>query len=393
MQEFTLPKRSDPPRENCLYPELFALHSEVQALAADTDDLKKLLDIQKRLLAAVIDAEKEIKAAKAAGVDPLEWQYVRYNFLCLGDALAFLYIDRFALKQTYFNVDNANAKQSGGFVSGKSGLDNELALLTEAIGHRVPAVLCDLTNVIRYGDVCLLGDIDPVPIEVKSSNKKDSRRNKQKKKLQALSNFIVNDRAENFRGLKGTTLRATLAATPRAFDGQIQQAVSEAITDGTSHFEVDSCLAFLIISDCEPDYDVLFASVTHGNGLIISINERKSSMDWGCYFPYSLTLSDTEHFSRFVKGEVHILAVLKLDAFEANLSTQDFSLKVEANEDSIRCQINFSDKGDIDYFFIGEHMMCRMWTDFLYPSWIVENMVQTLLDNLPKFEEEATPRR
>jgi len=389
MERITSPKRSDPPRENRLYPELFALHGEVQALAADTDNLRRLFDIQKRLLRAVVDAEEEVRSAKTAGDDPTEWQYVRYNILCLGDALAFLYIDRFALKQTYFNVDNMNPKQSGGFISGKTGFSSELAALTEAIDHGVPAVLCDLTNVVRYGDICLLGDNDPVLLEVKSSNTKDRRGRRQRRKLQTLVDFFNADRAEGLRGLEGTTVRMAFTSPPRAFDDLMRQAVAEAMTDGTAHFEVDGCLTFHVLTDSEPDHDAFFASGTPGKGLVVSVNELKSSMAWGCYYPYALTLSNTEHFAKFVKGEVFIFALLKIDAFEANLAPQGVSLEVEADEHNIQCRINFADLGDgadVNCFIVGEHMMCRMWTDFLYPNWIVANSVRTatVMDKMPE---------
>jgi len=172
----------DPPDSNRLYPELFSLHREIHGFSEDLDNLQRLLEIQKRLITAVLDAEREIKAAKSGDIDPKEWQYVRYNFLCLGDSLAFLYIDRFALKQMFFNVDNDNPKQGGGFLSGQTGLAGEVSLLIEAIARGVPAVLCDLTTVLRFGDVCLLGASDPVPIEVKSSKTKDARAKRQKKK-------------------------------------------------------------------------------------------------------------------------------------------------------------------------------------------------------------------
>lgn len=159
----------DPPEHNSLYPELFMLHCEIHDFSSDLDNLTHLLEIQRRLIGAISKAEREIREAKKSDGDPRDWQYVRYNFLCLGDCLAFLYMDRFALKQTYFDVNSMNPKQSGGFISDKSGHETEVTWLEKAISYGVPAVLCDITNVLRYGDICLLGDKDPLPIEIKSS--------------------------------------------------------------------------------------------------------------------------------------------------------------------------------------------------------------------------------
>jgi hypothetical protein len=117
---------SDLKDKNRFYPALFALHQEIYEFSNNLDNLSQLLDIQKKLIASVMETEEEIRQAKAEKHDPTEWQCVRYNFLCLGDCLVFLYIDRFALKQTFFNVDNENPKQSGGFLSGKAGLGSGL---------------------------------------------------------------------------------------------------------------------------------------------------------------------------------------------------------------------------------------------------------------------------
>jgi hypothetical protein len=39
----------------------------------------------------------------------------------------------------------------------------------------VPALLVDLTNTIRHGDICLMGESDPCLIEMKASKNLDSR--------------------------------------------------------------------------------------------------------------------------------------------------------------------------------------------------------------------------
>lgn len=374
----------NPPSKNRLYPKLFVLHRKIHELSRDLDDLQGLLKIQEKLITAIFIAEKEIRTAKKEGLDPRAWQYVRYNFLCLGDSLAFLYIDRFSLKQTFLNIHNADSKQSGGFISGKTGLDNELTFLKSAIDHGVPAVLCDLTNVIRYGDICLLGDSDPVPIEIKSSNKKDTRGKRQIKNLGALAEFLQKNHATNFRGVPGSTFRIGYSSSPRSFGHLLETAISEALSLGSSGFEVDGCLKFLIVAEDKPDYGFLSEGLGSARTLGNFVNEIKTNKIWGCYFPYALTLSNTDHYKKFVCGEISIISMLNIDAFEAKLASEGVELKVEASEDDILCHVNFPNlNGNLDKpaFIIGEHMMCRMWTDFLYPSWIVENTINSINNN------------
>lgn len=378
----------NPPNDNRLYPELFALHQEIHGLSVSLEDLERLLEIQKRLIIAVSEAEKEIKAAKKDKLDPRDWQYVRYNFLCLGDSIAFLYIDRFALKQTFYNTDTYLPKQNGGFITGKQGLASELSVLMEAIAHNVPAVLCDLTNVVRYGDVCLLEGSDPVPIEVKSSSTKDRRSKRQKKKLKTVTEYLETDRAQNFRGIPGTTFRLETSAQPRCFSDLVASAITEALSVGTATFEVDECLTVAVIAEGEPDYGILFGDMSSSRMLGNFVNEIKNNRIWGCYFPYALTLANLDHYERFIRGEISIICMLNLENFETKLTSIDVNLEVEANENEIFCHINFLNLSDELYeckFKIGEHMMCRMWTDFLYPSWIVQNTIDTLRKNVGLF--------
>jgi len=373
--------------KNRLYPALFALHQEIHEFSTNLGNLSQLLDIQKKLIAAIMEAEEEIRQSKAKKHDPADWQSLRYNFLCLGDSLVFLYIDRFALKQTFFNVDNQKPKQSGGFLSGKAGLAGELTVLIDAISHNVPAVLCDLTNVVRYGDVCLLGASDPVLLEVKSSKTKDSRGKRQKKKLEILTSFYESDQAENLRGFVGTTFRTAFLTEPKSFDGLLATAFIKAAENGSAFFEVDGCLRFLISTTDgfeSSELGRLFEGVEPSRSICNFVNSAKSNMQWECYFPYALTLSEPDHYAMFVRGEITIVAMLDLNAFDRKFSVGGVTVVTRATEDDFQCTINFEDlmtNEGTPLFIIGEHMMNRIWFDFLSPGWIIQNSRDAMLNN------------
>ncbi len=383
---------SDYNRKDILYSALFALHQEIHEFSENLNNLSHLLEIQKKLITSIMEAEEEIRLAKAEKRDPGEWQSIRYNFLCLGDCLVFLYIDRFALKQTFFNVDNGNPKQSGGFLSGKAGLAAELTALMNAISHDVPAVLCDLTNVVRYGDICLLGASDPVPLEVKSSKTKDSRGKRQRKKLETLTNFFENDQAENLRGFEGTTYRTAFLAEPKSFDGLLAGAFNEAKANGSALFEVDGCLRFLITTTDgveSSELEMLFEGVERSRSLCNFVNQLKSNMLWGCYFPYALTLSDHDHYAMFVRGEISVISMLDMDAFDRKFSVDGLKVEIQATEDDLQCKIDFEDLATdegIPFYIVGDHMMNRIWFDFLSPSWIVQNS-RDVMENNTRFLE------
>jgi len=166
----------------------------------------------------------------------------------------------------------------------------------------------------------------------------------------------------------------------------LEIAISEALSLGSSSFEVDGCLKFAIIADEKVDYDQLFGSNSKTDRIIFNfINEIKNNMIWGCYFPYALTLSNTNHYEKFIRGEISIISLLNIDNFEKNLALKNSTLKVEFDKNHIQCQIilsNLENHPDTAFYIIAEHMFCRIWTDFLHPRWIINNAVDTIKNNI-----------
>jgi hypothetical protein len=161
--------------------ELNALHSNVE----DLDTLRKL---QQLLVREIIHTEKSgreirsnLKAVQSNGGKASQKRaasfknrlekirQVAYVWRCFGDAIAFAYMDKFALKQCFYSSHSTDRKQGAGFLSGKSGLAGEIKFVEMALQQKVPAILTDITNTIRYGDICLMDASDPYLIEVKSS--------------------------------------------------------------------------------------------------------------------------------------------------------------------------------------------------------------------------------
>jgi hypothetical protein len=148
-------------------------HEMLSAPRADPKNLVVLKGLQQLLYREIIGAEQKIRQLKSElkGVvknhgasASKRSSYLRnrieglrqsvFVWRSFGDAIAFTYMDKFALKQTYFNIENSNAKQDAGFLSDKYGSSYEINVLESALAAQVPALLVDLTNTIRYGDVC-----------------------------------------------------------------------------------------------------------------------------------------------------------------------------------------------------------------------------------------------
>jgi hypothetical protein len=159
-------------------------HAMLNALRANQDDLGMLKALQQLLCRELLRAERKIRELKSelknnaqtgGASAPKRSSFLRnrieglrqcaYVWRCFGDAIAFTYMDKFALKQCFYSTEKDKPKSPAGFIADKSGLSNEIALLEFALKKRVPALLADLTNTIRHGDICLMSGSDPALIE------------------------------------------------------------------------------------------------------------------------------------------------------------------------------------------------------------------------------------
>lgn len=200
------------------------LKNKLNALDSSSDDLNYLFELQIEIMKSIFEQEDKIKATKQQikelksflrnarsnkddskktkdKIDGLKseiknCQKIAYIYRCIGDGIVFKFISKWNLKRFLYEVDSPEVKSDAGSLSNKDGLKNELALVHNAIENNVPAILTDLTNVIRHGDVCLLGAPDPYVIEVKSSQNKNKRVERQLKAINQIHDYLANDVAD-----------------------------------------------------------------------------------------------------------------------------------------------------------------------------------------------------
>lgn len=138
---------------------------ELKSLQRNPNDLSVLFNIQNVVLKKICYIEKKIKLLKKYTANDNkrrkyfkskqgEYQFVLYLFKTICDGIAFIYYDKWDIKPLFYG-NNYHVKPDSGNISGKTGLRFEFAVLKKLIGHGYPAILSDLTNVIRYGDVCV----------------------------------------------------------------------------------------------------------------------------------------------------------------------------------------------------------------------------------------------
>lgn len=227
-----------------------------------------------------------------------------------GDSIAFHFCDKYAIKHFLYN-ENYHVKETAGFISGKEGIKSEIMLLKTAAQKNVPAVLCDLTNTLRHGDVCLLGHNDPYPIEVKTSSKLNKRGEKQLRNIDELNSFFIKDEAENFRGV-GPVIRHEHIGKEQYHLHAINDCISKSYEEGTSHVSPESGIHYLAITKLKQKiFDQIPGKYIH----MLNLNDYKREMNWHPYTPFQLSLNP-EHIYNFINGNLSILVLLDLQVIK-----------------------------------------------------------------------------
>jgi hypothetical protein len=226
----------------------------------------------------------------------------------IADGLAYAYIHTFNIKHAFFDTASTDPKPKAGFITGKSGLLSEVALLLNALDHKVPAVLSDLTNIIRYGDICLLGGADPVPIEAKSRPGLNQRGKRQAQRLAELDKFLENDHAETFRGV-GHVRRVEFGVPHRDCIADVNACIQAARRDGWNAVCPERGLVYIADFKGLP-IEELFVTLDMKRPGIFMLNGVKNERSWAPYLPFINSIRDLKDLYDFVVGNLSVIVIV-----------------------------------------------------------------------------------
>jgi hypothetical protein len=285
---------------------------------------------------------------------------------CFGDALAFLFLDKFSIKHAYFEVDRWGTKKPAGMLTGKAGLAGELSLLTEVIDQGIPAILCDATNILRYGDVCLLGASDPCLIEVKSSPKLNQRGKRQLAKLEKLNGFLKTDAAIDFRGGKGETLRVSLEVPERNHIGDLNACIASAGLEGQCVVKPEPGVTYAAIFG-KADNDEIFSGLD--GAIVFMLNSDKNEHSWAPYQPFLLSIREEAHVLDFIEGQLFLIVCIETQVLCDWLQRDGWLARYRPDHDyAIQC----FHPGTRAYCGLSGQFLARAGYEFSSLQWIAE---------------------
>ncbi|WP_345854273.1 hypothetical protein [Shewanella algae] len=304
-----------------------------------------------------------------------EYHHQRFLWRCIGDGIAAIYQSKHSLKQLYFD-QNHKPKQESGFISGKIGFKNEYKMLVKGIRMGVPVILSDLTNIIRYGDLCALAGEEPLIIEMKTSKNRNARTERQVQQLSELSRFFSNDEIYNYRG-SPLTIRKAMISEEINYESIVNHCIEKAIeTNDFLAVTPERGLKYFVFTDewfknKQKDLDY-YLSEPKKHLMIVHITCDERFLP---SYPFVLSMNP-ENALFFMQNKISIIVEIDLMVVKGKFNNQELHV-IALFDGSSAFQVMF-DKNDIykGVFRISEMLFLRVATEFLSLDWFVEEQTK-----------------
>jgi hypothetical protein len=371
-------------------------HKLLSALRADHDDLVSLRRLQRLLMHEIIRTEAKTRALKAerkgvaakggksaakrSSVLAQRVEKVRaaaYVWRCFGDAIAFEFLDKYALKQSFYDAGRPVVKQRAGFLSGKEGLATEIAFLEDFLEKKVPALLVDLTDSIRHGDICLLEGPDPQLIEVKVKAGLDARGRRQRDNLAKLHEFFEHDEAEGLRGFAGVTRRTEFSSADRTYFAELNACIGQAMENGHATVSPEPGLHYLAMTEAGPSLNNVVASLELDKPWGFPLNEFKAERAWAPYYPYALSIESEAALWAFVRGDLYLVVIVETGALETVAKEAGYVAEFDVGKEDY--PLTLRDKDLKELTRVSSHYLRRMALEFVSPRWLLESAIEVVL--------------
>ncbi|KAA8985190.1 hypothetical protein [Halospina sp. K52047b] len=344
---------------------------DTEAKISKQQALRKSLKSELRKKGTTKEQSSKIKEqiascdAKVSG-----YKFLLYVWRCFGDGIANKYVSKWNLKRLFYAHDSAEMKQAPGHLGGKRGIRAEKHLMQEALSHNVPALLCDLTNIIRHGDVCLLGASDPFVIEVKSSTNRNKRIERQMLAIRTIHEYLDND-VGNVGGFPGMQ-RQALPVKERHHNWAINHVALEAVNGRPSRISPEEGLFYIgVPTQNSADYDELFEGIEEP--IVFMLNHDKTEQLWGNYYPFTLSLLEPETLYAFLKGKIYLLVIVSQSSLRLRADAASFDLNVVmANNVGFELLNRESSFNNEIPYVVSEHFAGRLAFEFLSLEWFFE---------------------
>jgi hypothetical protein len=304
----------------------------------------------------------------------VSYKEISYIYRALGDGLAFSLFDKYDLKPLAF-------KEPPGALTGKGGSRLERKILRAFIKKGIPAIHCDITNVLRYGDICIKFHGFPFFVEVKSSGNRNRRVDRQIQNMQKLHKYYATDVIDGLYGVPKIH-RMAPSSPERNHVNTLNELIQESRISGCATKEVEEGLVYLVASNLDPSaLTRILESMTTPIAAVLNLD--KFSGHWSSYFPYTLTIRNVNDVLAFIE-DTYVIAVVYdnqrvIEIAQSHNYKASFFNEISTHfpESATEGQwlYHFEETGkspeQTSRFCISEHYFSRVFFELLSLEWII----------------------
>lgn len=287
----------------------------------------------------------------------------------IGDSLAFSYFSKHDLKSLCW-------KQSAGFVSGKEGLQNELNKLKSIFESGKFAILNDITNSLRYGDITVDNNGLPKLLEIKSSDNKNERIIRQQKDIELRMQMLNNDSLESFLGTDKKFKRVYTKRVEVNYIEELQQLIDEAVKNGRVVKEMEEGLIYSV--DYKPkNFENIQAILSRMvKPTVFYLNSMKGSSE--NYTPFPIIIKNNNYLMEFYKGNLLISIFADIEVIKRKIEKKGYLFNINEDGEFI---ITFELNGKNTSMNTSNYHICRIGRELLSLDWFIdgiENVVNSI---------------
>jgi hypothetical protein len=377
---------------------LLALFGRLRKLAAtDPYNAAEYLAIQELLIKRITYVEGRIKAARESMSEArralrerlpkeesrrikrsiayakqwiVEYEHLLHVYRCIGDALIFLNVQRWAIPVMM-------TSPTAGFISGKTGLKAEIKALRAYAASGTPAVLNDLTNVMRHADITIIYKGYFRLAEVKSGGYDRARMRRQLGAAREAWDFLAGGEREDPR-LPGIKIHGSRYHAPeRDCVPQLNTLISDAMHHGQAFGDVEIGLSYLITGWATNDIVDVLRGALDGKRHPFSFILNGRKFDIYGYYPFTLSIHDPDAIYAFYSGALVITVVVDRAALVYAAAEQGVDVRFTTDKE-YPLEIMAREQGDSDKarsIMVGWHFYHRLAYEFLSLRWFVDELV------------------
>jgi hypothetical protein len=315
-------------------------------------------------------------------------------FKSIGDALAFVYLDKWDIKPMAF-------KEGPGFISGKAGGRWEHRILRQVFKHGQVAILNDLTHCLRHADITLVTCGIPRLVEAKSGKNRNQRTTRQREAANKVQAYLLNDQVADLYQSRMEMRRIELEVPERDHRSEVNALIRDTYEGTRKLSQVEDGLFYFVETAASASTSDLKSELFDAVGGISSdmilffINAYKH--DNIAYYPYVLSFEDPQALFDFYSGNLFILVLVDRGVMTRRVASQNLTLRFLGNSEwadgdwMIEVKHADQDEEDAGYMCVSGHFFRRVACEFLSLDWFLEELIHRAQRTPEAFAELDVP--